>query len=49
MYNPSLKYGVISFSKLTEEGYEASLTNKKVVICERSGEMKMIGEHFYGL
>jgi hypothetical protein len=34
---------------LTEEGYEASFTNKKVVICERNGEVKMIGEHCNGL
>ena len=45
MYFPSLKYGLISISKLTEP----SFTYKKVVICKRNGEVKMIGEHCNGL
>jgi hypothetical protein len=49
MYVPSLKYGLISISKLSEDGYEALFTQKNVVISGRNGEVKLIGEHYNGL
>jgi hypothetical protein len=50
MYVRSLKYGLISISKLSEDGCEEALfTQKNVVISGRNGEVKLIGEHYNGL
>jgi hypothetical protein len=49
MYVPKLKYGLISISKLSEQGFSAFFTKNNVVIKDRRNIIRMIGTKKNGL